>query len=255
MLFPHFPYHPDPLTTGNIKASDEVCIVCHQARGYIYTGHTYAVEEYDGCICPWCIADGKAHEVLGATFTSIDDIGKTGADFACQDIKDEHAKDIPAAALEEVTYRTPGISTWQTAYWLTHCGDAAAFINAVGYHELKRMETAATAGIRDCLSWYEDRHWKRLLLVLDRVDWPTAYLFQCRHCGQYLGYVDWGGYTPPVCGWRLFDRLWRIPLLCRFIFQFRRSLRRFSKTDRMYSYPRKALRELEKRRQAETWGK
>jgi uncharacterized protein len=245
MELPYFRYHPDPISTGRIKPSNNTCIVCGQARGYVYPDAGYYDNEYHD-ICPWCIANGQAHEKLHVEFTRITDIGKTGADSACGDIPDEKSAEVPPSILEEVAFRTPGIFTWQTNYWLTHCGDAAAFINAVGYDELRNIGKDAIAGIHDCMNYYPDDKWKQLLLVLDREDWPTAYLFQCLHCERYLGYVDWGGFTPPICGWRQLLFLWRVPWLCRLIFNYRRALRRFGKTDPMYAYPRKALEKLKK---------
>jgi hypothetical protein len=37
-----FRYHPDPLATGMIVASGEGCVVCEQARGYLYAGIPFA---------------------------------------------------------------------------------------------------------------------------------------------------------------------------------------------------------------------
>ncbi|WP_328624113.1 CbrC family protein [Streptomyces sp. NBC_00353] len=34
---PFFRYHPEPVTTGAVTASGEVCVCCGQARGWIYT--------------------------------------------------------------------------------------------------------------------------------------------------------------------------------------------------------------------------
>jgi uncharacterized protein CbrC (UPF0167 family) len=57
---PEFRCHPDPIATGSIEVSDTPCVCCGQARGYVYAGPVYAVEEYDREICPWCIADGRS---------------------------------------------------------------------------------------------------------------------------------------------------------------------------------------------------
>jgi hypothetical protein len=68
---PDFPYHPDPITTGFVEASDTECIGCGKARGFIYTGPVYAVDELVEVICPWCIADGTAATKLDAEFTDV----------------------------------------------------------------------------------------------------------------------------------------------------------------------------------------
>ena len=75
MALPSFKYHSAPVATGNVVESDIECCCCGKARGYIYIGPVYAIEEYDECICPWCIANGSAHEKLDASFTDEDGIG------------------------------------------------------------------------------------------------------------------------------------------------------------------------------------
>jgi len=68
---PDFRYHPDPRLTGSVEVSDTSCVVCGAARGLIYVGPVYAVEEYVEEICPWCIADGTAAAKLDAEFTDV----------------------------------------------------------------------------------------------------------------------------------------------------------------------------------------
>jgi len=109
---PEFPYHPDPRATGAVVESERRCLVCSTARGYVYTGPVYAVEELADGICPWCIADGTAAERFDAEFT---DVGTHVPD------------DVPREVLEQIARRTPGFSGWQQEHWLYHCGDGAAF--------------------------------------------------------------------------------------------------------------------------------
>jgi len=109
---PEFPYHPDPQATGAVVESERRCLVCSTARGYVYTGPVYAVEELADGICPWCIADGTAAERFDAEFT---DVGTHVPD------------DVPREVLEQIARRTPGFSGWQQEHWLYHCGDGAAF--------------------------------------------------------------------------------------------------------------------------------
>jgi uncharacterized protein CbrC (UPF0167 family) len=61
MQFPQFKYHPDPLRTGSIVRSADECEVCEKPRGFLYEGGIYTEEEIEK-VCPWCIADGSAHE-------------------------------------------------------------------------------------------------------------------------------------------------------------------------------------------------
>src|SRR5580765_1558527 len=125
---PKFKYHPDPIATGHIVESDTECVCCGKALGFIYTGPVYAPEEYDDQICPWCIADGSAHEKLGASFTDEIGIGGYG-----------NWETVPGDVVDEVAYRTPGFSGWQQERWWTHCGDAAQFIGRAGQEELAAL--------------------------------------------------------------------------------------------------------------------
>ena len=176
---PAFRYHPDPLGTSSIRASDTVCVVCGQARGYVYTGPVYteSTEELDERICPWCIADGAAHERFAAEFTDMGSIG--GDDW----------EEVPERVQKLVGHRTPGFTSWQGERWFTHCGDAAAFLGPVGYKELKALDPAARAAIRDEAA-LEGAEWQEYYRSLDREGSPVAYLFRCLHCGAYGGYSD-----------------------------------------------------------------
>jgi len=179
MALPTFRYHPDPVTTGHVVKSDTECACCGQVRGLIYTGPVYALEEYDQCICPWCIADGSAHEMLGASFTDEVGIGGGG-------MWDE----VPGEVVEEVAYRTPGFCGWQQEQWWTHCGDAAQFIGRAGRKELKALGSQAIAAIQESAGLSDGREWDQLFAALDKEGSPTAYIFRCRKCGRLGGYQD-----------------------------------------------------------------
>lgn len=176
---PTFRYHPDPIATGSIEASDTECMVCKRARGYIYTGPVYSEEELGDLICPWCIADGTAHERFDAEFTDLASIG--GGD---------KWEEVADAIAEEVAYRTPGFSGWQQEKWFTHCDDAAAFLGVVGHDELKVMGPEATEAIRSEAE-LSGREWERYFKALNKEGSPTAYIFRCLHCGAYGGYSDY----------------------------------------------------------------
>jgi uncharacterized protein CbrC (UPF0167 family) len=114
---PTFRYHPDPVATGAVEASDGTCPCCGAARGYAYVGPVFAEDEVEG-LCPWCIADGSAASRFDAEFTEVDG-------------------DVPDGVLVEVTTRTPGFTGWQQERWLVHCGDAAAYLGATGDDDLE----------------------------------------------------------------------------------------------------------------------
>ncbi|HEY2786698.1 MAG TPA: CbrC family protein [Fimbriiglobus sp.] len=179
MALPTFKYHPDPLATGSMEESDTECACCGKVRGFIYTGPVYAVEEYDQCICPWCIADGSAHEKLEASFTDDAGIGGGG-------MWDE----VPDEVIEEVAFRTPGFSGWQQEQWWTHCGDAAQFIGRAGKKELKALGQQAIEAIQDSVGLSDGPEWEEFLGTLNKEGSPTAYMFRCRKCSQLGGYQD-----------------------------------------------------------------
>lgn len=128
-------------------------------------------------ICPWCISDGSAHAKYDATF--IDE-----AIFP---------DDIPVAVVEEITQRTPGYSSWQSEQWLCCCGDAMAFLEPVGMHEIRRryptLEDKILAGIFEDLNLSQVAA-KQLLESFKRDAGPTAYVFQCLHCHSHKTFVD-----------------------------------------------------------------
>jgi uncharacterized protein CbrC (UPF0167 family) len=175
---PTFRYHPDPLATGAIRPSDEECICCSQARGFIYTGPVYAEEDLDDSLCPWCIADGTAAATFAATFVDEDGIGGYGA-----------WDPVPAAVTQEVAQRTPAFSGWQQERWWTHCRDAAEFLGVAGRRELEERWPGAIPLIRT-EAGYEASDWAEYFAALDRQHGPTAYVFRCHHCGQLGGYSD-----------------------------------------------------------------
>ena len=179
MSFPIFKYHPDPLETGSVIQSEAECICCGQARGYIYTGPAYAVEDYEECLCPWCISDGSAHEKLEVSFTDESGIGGYG-DW----------DDVPDEVVEEVAFRTPGFSGWQQEQWWTHCGDAAQFIGRVGQKELTAFGPQAIVAIQDSTGLSDGPEWDRFFSALDKDGSPMAYLFRCTKCGELGGYQD-----------------------------------------------------------------
>ena len=176
---PDFKYHPDPLSTGSIRKDDIKCECCGQVTGFIYTGPVYSIEEYDECICPWCIADGSAHKTLDASFTDEEGVGGGG-------MWDEVSDEI----INEVAYRTPGFSGWQQEQWWTHCGDAAAFIGRAGKIELENFGIDAIKAIQYSTGLDDGPEWDHFFSALNKNGSPTAYMFRCNKCGKIGGYQD-----------------------------------------------------------------
>ena len=143
---PSFTYHPNPISTGSVERSAGTCRCCGQARGYIYVGPVYGLEDLHDSLCPWCIADGSAARALGAEFADARPLKQAG---------------VAAAVTEEVHLRTPGYSSWQSEQWLVHCGDACEFHGRASPDEL------ASAG------------------VVPR-GLSAPFKFKCRHCATVL---------------------------------------------------------------------
>jgi uncharacterized protein CbrC (UPF0167 family) len=176
---PAFRYHPDPLATGSvIAAPDTPCLCCNRLRGYVYTGPAYTEKNFilSHAICPWCIADGSAAKMFGASFN---DAG------AMDDVADE--------IMAEIEARTPGFESWQQGAWLVCCDDAAAFLGRAGAEELRDDFPEAMDAVRTVLE--EDfalagTEIDDFIDGLDKDGEPTAYIFRCRHCARPLAAVD-----------------------------------------------------------------
>lgn len=139
MELPKFKYHPNPFSTGAFEDSDATCRCCGEARGCIYAGSVYAVEDMEYCICPWCIADGSAHEKFDCEFTDSAGVGAR-----------EDWDDVPMKVIEEVAHRTPGFTGIQEEMWWTHCGDAAQFLRIVDDEvKFRCRHCGAEGGYRD----------------------------------------------------------------------------------------------------------
>ena len=181
MQLPTFRYYPDPLATGSIVPSDNICTVCRKARGYIYPGPPYGKEEYMDEICPWCIADGSAHRLLHVEFADGAFIGTSLGSWP--------GTEIPDSIKDEIAFQTPSFNGWQTELWLGHCGDAAAFLAPVGYQELEALGSEAIEAIRSSTGLEGDAWWD-FYLRLNKDGSPTGYIFRCLHCRAYGGYTD-----------------------------------------------------------------
>jgi uncharacterized protein CbrC (UPF0167 family) len=166
---PIFRYHPDPVATGAVQASDARCECCAQSRGFVYAGAVYAENDVDQ-VCPWCIANGSAAAKFDASFADPHSLAKAG---------------ISREVIDEVTRRTPGYESWQGESWLAHCDDACEFHGDASADDV----LDATPETKELwMAEYDlgEEDW------LDVTDGYTPgsdsalYKFVCRHCGVVL---------------------------------------------------------------------
>jgi uncharacterized protein len=177
MSLPAFRYHPDPIKTGSIEASDETCICCKKPRGYMYAGPLYTEKDLDNSVCPWCIADGSAHKKVKAEFVDAE----------------AFPDQTPRAAITEITQRTPGYNAWQTEVWPACCNDATAFLGPHGITEIRKEFYEREGEIMTFI--VQEMHISgsaaaRLLNSLQKDQGPTLFLFQCLHCQAYRFHID-----------------------------------------------------------------
>jgi hypothetical protein len=138
----------------------------------------YSEAELDDSLCPWCIADGSAHERYNAEFTDYAAVGG----FRLPNTLETQVR-------EEVAHRTPGFSGWQQEQWLACCNDAAAYLGPAGHAELTSRWPGAVEAVRaDC--GLDGAEWEGFFHALDADGGPTAYVFQCLHCNRLLAYQD-----------------------------------------------------------------
>jgi len=192
---PEFSYHPDPVATGVVAPSPAVCACCGQARGMLYTGPVLDAqsgatrarrdEGDDGQdepaapeLCPWCVADGRAHAELGVVFVAPAAVGGYGEWETVDD-------DVVA----EISQRTPCFRGWQQERWFTCCGDGAVFLGPAGWRDIQAHGEEAVRAIQR-ESGFEGEDWEGYFAEIERDGEVRAYLFRCRHCAAIGGYSD-----------------------------------------------------------------
>jgi Uncharacterized protein conserved in bacteria len=167
-----FKYHPNVWEQNIFTEADytnlPICECCEKPAKH-YLERMYAYEDIN-CICPECVASGKAAEKFDGEFV--------------QDAEDENVKDEEKR--QELYCKTPGYMSWQGEYWLACCNDYCAYIGDVGTKELEEMGIADEVFEEyDSRCEYEDA---REYLV--KKGSMAGYLFQCLHCGKYQLWVD-----------------------------------------------------------------
>ena len=164
---PWFTYHPDPLKTGSVEASEARCVCCGRERGYIYVAPVYAAEKLTSQLCPWCIADGSAAERFGATYSDGHSLIQAG---------------VPEAVIEEVTQRTPGFHSWQGEDWKACCGDACEFHGQASRAHLLALDASALEHFLSLTHWTPEQWTEFVSDVYEPGSSPAIYHFACRKC-------------------------------------------------------------------------
>ena len=100
---------------------------------------------------------------------------------------------IPKRAWHELIYQTPRFIAWQDTLWWTHCDDAAVYQGMGGWDEIQAAGPEAAAYF---LRYYVDEFhgeegtWEAFARQTGKDYDRTAYLFSCRHCRAWGGYID-----------------------------------------------------------------
>ncbi|MCL1948397.1 MAG: CbrC family protein [Turicibacter sp.] len=169
---PTFKYHPNPLKTGAFKQGEPfICECCEKETTIYYTGVLYTPEEIS-TLCPDCIHSGRASATFDGQFVADIEDGAT----------------ISKEAQTELFKRTPSYASWQDEIWLTHCGDGCAFIDYVGWDDIKG-KLDDFADLRADSSDYADDISHLEKYMHNGGDFQ-GYLFQCLHCHKYRLHAD-----------------------------------------------------------------
>ncbi len=170
----NFKYHPNVwdmnIFSKNADGTKAICQCCGQETEY-YLEIMYCRENIQ-CICPECVASGRAAEKFNGTFIQDAEIDK---------VSDKEKTD-------ELLKRTPGYISWQGEHWLACCNDFCQYIQEVGIEDLKSMGIA-----EQVISEYEadnpEDYYEDCMEYLGN-GIMQGYLFRCLHCGKYRLWVD-----------------------------------------------------------------
>ena len=172
-MIPTFKYHPDPLKTGAFSQGEaHTCGCCGRQTDIWYEQPFHSAQDVE-CLCPECIASGKAAEKFDGEFVDACSVGEVS----------------DSAKLDELVRRTPCYIGWQQEYWYAHCDDFCEFVGYVGWDEIVEMGIAQQIeknyDEEICGFDFED-----IKECLTNNGSMQGYLFRCLHCGEYFLYAD-----------------------------------------------------------------
>ena len=176
---PAFTFHPDPVGTGVVEKSEAECVCCGKATGYIYTGAVFGESDLHDSLCPWCIADGSAHNDRGAEFCD-------GSDFYSA----PDSPLIPEEEIRELTERTPIYSGWQQPEWKHHCGHGCLFLGAADSHYLRKHRSELEAQVRSAANFGDEKSFQQFYNSVDGESGVMIWVFRCRVCSALIPHID-----------------------------------------------------------------
>lgn len=171
---PEFKYHPDPISTGSIKASSAACDCCGQSRGYEYTASFYSPYRGRLKLCPWCIGSGDAAKKYDGAFSDDYPLAMAG---------------VTEEIRHEVCEQTPGYNSWQQEVWQCHCNDACEYHGDAEPAELRALSGGQLAQILN-QNGLNEGHWRNLIDGYEKGGNPAVHKFVCRHCGTSIYTLD-----------------------------------------------------------------
>jgi uncharacterized protein len=175
MGLPTFRYHPDPIATGAVVRESATCLCCGKTVDHVYVASAYLTHEFDRNLCPWCIADGSAHQKYDVEFTDSHPLFKA---------------QIDDAIITEVATRTPGYISWQQEEWMTHCNDACAFLGDATRETVRNMTADEMAPLTS-QHGVDSKWFAELAQHYQPGGQPAIYHFRCLHCKTNLFGMDY----------------------------------------------------------------
>ncbi len=166
---PVFKYFPNPIESGAVEPSSQVCACCEQPRGYICGPPIWSEEPVEG-ICPWCVADGSAAHKFSGYFSELE-------------------ASVPEEVEEEVCKRTPGLPVWQETNWRVHCGDACEYLGDVSKDELEALSEDKVKEILETLE-IDAEDWQSIVKDYEPGGDCSIHKFRCRMCAHTIYILD-----------------------------------------------------------------
>lgn len=156
--------------------SAQTCLVCGQARGFAYTGPVYSAGDAEPATCPWCIADGRAHEALDAVFHDVS-------------FPDGTREDVMA----EIEERTPGFALFDPFEWPSCCDLPMAFLEPAGIAEIRARHHTLEGQLMGVIVHdlgISGGAARDFMESLRRDESPCVQVFHCLTCDTVHGHID-----------------------------------------------------------------